>query len=104
MADIKLITFKTNHTIIGKVDVNKDEGYASIKQPVQVIVVPPKSANDQGGIAFSPYLEFAQEFSSGFKISADDILLISNPVLELENQYNKVFGSGIQIATNMPGM
>jgi hypothetical protein len=104
MADIKLVTFKTNHTIIGKVDVNKEEGYVLVKQPVQVIVVPPKSANDQGGIAFSPYLEFAQEFSSGFKISADDILLISNPVLELENQYNKVFGSGIQIATNMPGM
>jgi hypothetical protein len=104
MADIKLVTFKTNHTIIGKVDVNKEEGYVLVKQPVQVIVVPPKSANDQGGIAFSPYIEFAQEFSSGFKIGAEDILLISTPVVELENQYNQVFGSGIQIASTMPGV
>lgn len=102
MAEIKLITFKTNHTIVGKVDVNKEQGFVSIKQPVQVIVVPPKSANDQGGIAFSPYLEFAQEFSSGIHISADDILAITTPVVELENQYNQVFGSGIQIAKTIP--
>jgi hypothetical protein len=104
MAEIKLITFKSHHTIIGKVDIHKEEGYVSVKQPVQVIVVPPKSANDQGGIAFSPYIEFSQEFTSGFKISAEDILLISTPVVELENQYNQVFGSGIQIASTLPGV
>lgn len=104
MSEIKLITFKTNHTIIGKVDIHKEAGYVSIKQPVQVIVVPPKSANDQGGIAFSPYIEFAQEFSTGFKIGAEDILMISTPVVELENQYNHAFGSGIQIASTLPGV
>lgn len=102
MFEIKLITFKTNHTIIGKVDINKEAGYVTIKNPVQVIVVPPKSAEDQGGIAFSPYIEFAQEFTSGFKISAEDVLMINTPVVELENQYNRVFGSGIEIAKTMP--
>ena len=102
MSDIKLITFKTNHTIIGKVEIHKEEGFVLVKTPVQVIVVPPKSEKEQGGIAFSPYIEFAQEFTSGFKISADDVLMISTPVVELENQYNRVFGSGIEIATQMP--
>ena len=102
MSEIKLITFKTNHTIIGKVDVHKEAGYVTIKNPVQVIVVPPKSAEDQGGIAFSPYIEFAQEFTLGFKISAEDVLMINTPVVDLENQYNRVFGSGIEIATQMP--
>lgn len=102
VSEIKLITFKTNHTIIGKVQVKKEEGYVLVKNPVQVIVVPPKSAEDQGGIAFSPYIEFAQEFTTGFKISADDVLMINTPAVELENQYNRVFGSGIEIATQMP--
>lgn len=102
MFEVKLVTFKTNHTIIGKVDVNKEAGKITIKQPVQVIVVPPKSEKDPGGIAFSPFIEFAQEFTTGFELSAEDVLLISSPVVELENQYNQVFGSGIQIAKTIP--
>jgi hypothetical protein len=97
---VKLITFKTNHTIIGEVDEKLDS--IVVKKPVQVIVVPPKSQNDPGGLAFSPYIEFAQEFSTGFVIDKADILFMSTPIVELENQYNHVFGSGIQIASQMP--
>jgi hypothetical protein len=100
MFEVKLVTFKTNHTIIGKVEISPT--HVKIKQPVQVIIVPPKSEKDQGGIAFSPFIEFAQEFTSGFEFAHDDILLVSTPVVELENQYNTVFGSGIQIAKTIP--
>jgi hypothetical protein len=31
------------------------------------------------------------------------VLILSTPVVELENQYNQVFGSGIQIASTLPG-
>ena len=64
--------------------------------------MPPKSEKDPGGIAFSPFIEFAQEFTTGFELSTEDVLLISTPVLELENQYNNVFGAGIQIAKTIP--
>jgi hypothetical protein len=100
MFEVKLVTFKTNHTLIGKVE--QTEKSLTIKQPVQVIVVPPKSEKDPGGIAFSPFIEFAQEFNTGFTFDNEDILLVSTPVLELENQYNNVFGSGIQIAKTIP--
>jgi len=93
---IKLITFKTNHTIIG--DVTESAGTVIVKQPVQVINVPPKSAGDTGGIAFSPFLEYCQEFGTGIKFQSIDILTITSPMLELENQYNRIFGSGIEIA------
>lgn len=97
---IKLITFKTNHTLIG--DLTDSGDSVKLKQPVQVISVPPKSANDSGGIAFAPFLEFAEEFKNGFEIAKSDILVISTPVRELENQYNQVFGSGIEIASTIP--
>lgn len=73
-----------------------------IKQPVQVVSVPPRSAQDPGSVAFSPFLEYAEEFKSGFQIKNEDILTTSTPVRELENQYNQIFGSGIQIASAIP--
>ena len=97
---IKLLTLKTNHTIMGNVTEELTE--VTIKQPVQVVQVPPRAQNDPGSIAFAPFLEYAKEFKDGFKIKKDDILVTSTPVVELENQYNQIFGSGIQIASAIP--
>ena len=97
---IKLLTLKTNHTIMGKVTEELTE--VTIKEPVQVVQVPPRAQNDPGSIAFAPFLEYATEFKDGFKIKKDDILVTSTPVVELENQYNQIFGSGITIASTIP--
>jgi hypothetical protein len=97
---IKLITLKTNHTLMGSV-VEKDT-VVTITEPVQVVNVPPRAANEQAGIAFMPFLEFSNEFRTGIDINKADILTLSTPVVELENQYNQVFGSGIQIASSIP--
>ena len=99
---IKLVTFKTNHTIMGDVTESTKESFITVKQPVQVVSVPPRSANDPGSVAFSPFLEYADEFKTGFKINSSDVLITSTPVRELENQYNQIFGSGIQIASAIP--
>ena len=95
--NIKLITFKTNHTIMGEM-VSENDTSIKIKHCVQVVMVPPSAQNTQGGVAFSPFIEYAEEFKTGFEIKKDDILMINSPIIELENQYNTVFGSGIQIA------
>lgn len=97
---IKLLTLKTNHTLMGKVTEELTE--VTIKEPVQVVQVPPRAQNDPGSIAFSPFLEYAKEFKDGFKIKKNDILITSTPVVELENQYNQIFGSGITIASIIP--
>lgn len=99
---IKLITFKTNHTVMGEVDEKPENNFVVLRKPVQVVSVPPSPQNPQGGIAFSPFVEYASEFLTGFRIKHEDILMISTPVVELENQYNQVFGSGIQIASTLP--
>jgi hypothetical protein len=53
-------------------------------------------------MAFSPFLDYCAEFKTGISFHRNDILAITTPVVELENQYNSVFGSGIQIATSIP--
>ena len=75
--------------------------FVTIKEPVQVIQIPPRAANDSGSIAFSPFLDYTNEFRSGIRIHRNDILTTTTPILELENQYNTIFGSGIQIAKTL---
>ena len=96
---VKLITLKTNHTILA--DVSEDKETFKLKEPVQVVSVPPRSQSDQGGIAFSPFLEYSEEFKTGIVIKNSDILTINHPIVDLENQYNRIFGSGIQIASTI---
>jgi hypothetical protein len=93
----KLITFKTAHTILG--DVTETTDGFTVKEPVQVVMQPSKEGPM---MAFAPFLEYAEEFRTGITINRDDILCVTTPVRELENQYNQVFGSGIQIASAIP--
>ena len=95
---IKLITFKTNQTIIGHTDCTNNNEVV-VKEPVQVILQPTKEGPMMG---FAPFLDYTEEFKTGIKFSISDILTINTPVRELENQYNKVFGSGIEIASAIP--
>jgi hypothetical protein len=96
---IKLLTFKTNHTILA--DVEAVGGEYVLKQPVQVVVQPTQSGPS---LAFVPFVEFCVEFKSGIKVNKSDVLFESTPVVELENQYSKLFGVGIEIASVIPKM
>ena len=99
---IKLITFKTNHTILGEVDehlTNKLFTDFKVKKPVQVVVQPTKEGPMMG---FAPFLDYAEEFVTGIELQKNDVLCVTTPSRELENQYNQVFGSGIQIASAIP--
>ena len=93
---IKCITFKTHQTIIGEIVDHGDLGI-QIKNPVQVISVPPRSATDTGGVGFAPYLAFTEEFDKGIIIKHEDILTTNTPVPELQENYRRMF-SKIELA------
>jgi len=95
---IKLVTFKTNQTILTNIDC-VDDNTITMKEPVQVIVQPTQQGPMMG---FAPFLEYAEEFNTGIKITMDNVLCLTTPSRELENQYNKMFGSGITIASSIP--
>jgi hypothetical protein len=96
---LKLVTFKTNQTVLGDVEQEYAGDLIIIKKPVQVAT---QVTKDGPMLGFIPYLEYAQEFETGITIYRSDILTINSPVRELENQYNTMFGSGIQIASTIP--
>ena len=94
---IQLVTLKTNHTLIG--DTDYDGNTITIKEPLQVVIQPGKDSTSS--VMFVPFVEYAKEFKTGFNISMNDVLMISNPVQELEDNYRQLF-SRIQIASSMP--
>lgn len=96
---ISLVTFKTAQTLIADVDSNSSVDEYILKQPVQVIIQPSKEGPMMG---FVPFLEFSDDFKTGIKIKKSDILTVTTPVRELQNRYNEMFGSGIQIASSIP--
>lgn len=96
MSEVKCFTFKTHQTIMGEVTDDGDVGF-TLKNPMQVIAVPPRSANDSGGVGFAPYLAYVEEFDRGIKFKYDDVLTVNTPVVDLLNQYNRMF-SKIEIA------
>jgi hypothetical protein len=76
-----------------------DDDTITLINSVQVVMQP----SDQGAnMAFVPFLQFSNEFKTGIKIRMGDVLCITTPMIELENQYSKLFGSGIQIASTLP--
>ena len=100
MSEILCITFKTHQTIIGEVIDRGDVGVL-VRNPMQVIAVPPRSATDPGGVGFAPYLAFVEEFDKGINFNNNDILTVNTPVSDLLAQYRKMF-SRIEIAP--PGL
>jgi hypothetical protein len=86
---------------MGKIEDDVALPHVTIKYPVQVVSVPPRAASEASSIAFVPFLEFCEEFKTGIQIAREDILCTNKPVIELENQYNSIFGSGIQIAKSL---
>ncbi len=96
---VKLITFKTSQTVMADINDDKTATTVTLKKPVQVIVQPTKDGPMMG---FAPFLDYAEEFSTGIEISKADVLCVTTPSRELENQYNKIFGSNIEIASFIP--
>jgi hypothetical protein len=94
---VMLITTKMNITYLANAEVFADK--VKMKEPVQVII---QATKDGPMMAFLPYLEYSDEFKVGIEIPYEAILTINTPVKELQNQYNQMFGSGIQIASAMP--
>lgn len=95
MATVKLLTLKNGIILIAA---RLDNG--TWKQPIQVAMMPPRSAQDQPSLAFLPFLEYSEEHTTGITIDPADVLTETTPVLELRNKYSSIYGSGIVLASS----
>ena len=95
MMNVKLLRLKSGEDIIADVTLVDTEDTIKVKNPA---VIMPMGQQQQGGqmsMGFGPWAPFAEE--KEFEIPRDWLVYISTPNMDLLNQYNQMFGSGIVV-------
>lgn len=99
---VQCVTLKANiGTILAEILPSDNDFQLVLKNPVMVLLVPPRNPEDGAAVSFSPFLQFTEEFKTGVAIHRSDVLTVTTPITELLNQYNSIFGSGIVLASSL---
>lgn len=94
MSNLKCIRMLAGEEVMGDVDESSDQ-VVKIKAPASIHLVPGQSSQ-QVSIGLLPWLPYSDD--EEFTIGRDKIVTIHTPSVDLINNYNRLFGSGIQIA------
>lgn len=92
---VKIIKFINGDEIIGDCKQDSPE-FITVSDVAQIMMVPTQ-VQGQAGMALAPFIPYSKSKSFDFNIKT--IMTMAEPVEELYNQYNKIFGSGIVIPT-----
>lgn len=95
---IKCFQLINGQDIIGDVEV--DQHGIHIKDPAAIHLVPSQTGSSSFGVALMPFVPYAE--SNKVLLRDDKVLLEFEPTTDLRNNYNRMFGSGIEIANIMP--
>lgn len=93
---IKLLKLITSEEIVGKCTNKGSKIY--VDKPCAIMLIASKSTPDQHSMALIPYAAYAKDH----KIEIEKKQVVWEAELETDvlNQYNMIFGSGIQIVSD----
>lgn len=92
---IKVVKLSTGEEFIGEI-VGEGETL-DIKNPCAMQLIPSRNDPSKASMGMFPAAQHLK--GSVIEISTDHIIYMGEPVEELYNQYNSIFGSGIQLAS-----
>lgn len=89
-----VVVFKmmNGEELIGEIFNNLDQ-YVELKKPAQIMVQ--QTPSGQMGVGLAPYMPYVD---GNVTIYRSAIASQGEPVDQMKNEYNRLFGSGIQIA------
>jgi len=102
MAFIMGIQLVNGTDLIGTITGLNDNSASTItiEDPAQVAMMPGQSGSPNSmSIGLLPWVPYSEE--SKFVIQKDKIVTSFTPSVDLINNYNRIFGSGIQIASSI---
>lgn len=91
MSDVRVFKMINGEEIIGSI-VSTDSSKYEVKNPAQIVL---QRTETGMGVAIAPYMPYAD---GNINLYQTAIASDCNPDINLVNEYNKIFGSGIQIA------
>lgn len=93
---IKIVKIITGEEIIG--DVSSSDDSLSIDRPCVLQLVPSRTS-DQPSMALIPYAPYTKNHKISIKVT--NVIWVEEPLEDLYNHYNSIFGSGIVVANNL---
>jgi len=94
-----IVRLITGEDLIGELEISKtkdNEHKYKMKNVGMVQLVPTK---DGVGVSLYPYAPYAEQ--SEFIFKEQHVMTTYKPSVDLQNNYSRMFGSGIQIATSI---
>lgn len=92
---IKIVKLSTGEELIG--EIVGEDSTLDIKNPCALQLMPSRTDPTKATMGMFPYAQHLK--NSVIEVSLDHIIHMGEPVEELYNQYNSIFGSGIQLAS-----
>lgn len=93
---INIVKLVTGEELIGTVDISG--GFLHIDKPCILHVMPSRTNPEQHLMAMLPYANHTKNHK--IKVSEVHVIFVEEPVQELYNQYNTLFGSGLVVPNN----
>lgn len=101
IGDIVCLKLLSGDEIIGKVSAYHDNNTGITLEDVASIYMVPGQSQTQVSLGLAPFLPYSNE--TKFTIPSSVVIIVHEPSLDLRNNYNRMFGSGIQIAQSLHG-
>ena len=98
----KILKLRTGEELLASVETTFSGETATaytLKNPLMVIPVPSKDGQYHGENVIVPWMTYVKQ-PNGITISADAVLVVADPITELQNEYNKAFGSGLLVPSD----
>lgn len=97
---IKILKLVTGEEIIGDIDeIANQLNQVKLAKPCILQFVPSRSNPEQVSMGLIPYAPYAKDHT--VYVDEDAIIWQQEPVDELRNQYNSIFGSGIVVSKSL---
>lgn len=97
MSDVICLKLMSGEEVVGKL-VERNIEYIKLKDVASIIMMP-GGQTGQVGLGLMPFLPYAE--NKAFHFSRSLIMIDFDPNIDMLNNYNRMFGSGIQIARGM---
>jgi len=92
MEKIKVFKMINGEELIGEI-FNNYADYIELKAPAQIVM---QQTKEGVGVAMAPYMPYA---TGNIQLHRQAIASSGIPDVKMENEYSRLFGSGIQIAS-----
>ena len=73
----------------------------AIKDVASIIMMPGGGNGQQYGLGLAPFLGYSE--STMFKLSRSAVVIEHDPSVDMINNYNRMFGAGIQVVQSLNG-